>query len=308
LILVSGSSSGQTATPSAVPTPSRFQKIIDGGGIGVGNLLVTPPRLVLEGNVRNAHFTLINTGPSPALFRVSIVHMKWNEQGQFVAVTEPGDEEKLAESLFRFSPRQVLLDPQMGQTVRIQVRVPSGLPHGEYHVHLNFQGVPMTSSGPADVPKPSAVPEAPPVAAPAPVPPGPEESGLRISLRALFGINIPVFFRYGSLPLTVTLTRLELLPPTATEPARLSLRINRDGERSCTGSFTVTWIPRTGAQRVVGSSKWVGVWAGSPSLDYAVPLEQAGPDPLNGGLLQVTYVDADKPNGRLLAQATLALP
>ena len=459
-ILVSGSSSGQTATPAAAPTPSRFQKVIDGGGVGVGNLLVTPPRIVLEGNVRNAQVTLINTGPSQALFRVSIVHMKWNEDGQFTALAEPGDEEKLAESLFRFSPRQVLLDSQMGQTVRIQVRVPSGLPHGEYSTRLSFGGVPMTSSGPADAPKPSAVPEAPPVAAPsvaetpsgsaresaesldlqlgrraratlgplgpsagdrwalqlllacspetlnktlalesgsfkpwflpvrssgrlcyrvlsgiypdrasaraaidrlppelrgpdtgptpvrladplkgaedaspgfltaagpavptpvptpsvppspnpAPVPPGPEDGGVRISLRALYAINIPVIFRHGSLPLSVTLARLELLPATATAPARLGLRINRGGERSCYGNFTVTWVPRTGAQRIVGRSNSVAVYAGSSGRDHAVPLALAGPDPLSGGLLQVTYVDAEKPNGRLLAQATLALP
>jgi hypothetical protein len=111
---------------------------------GPGDLLVAPTRVVLEGRQRTAEVTLVNTGSATATYRISFVNLRMNEQGGTTEIeassARPG--EQFAEPLVRYSPRQVTLEPQVAQTVRMQLRLPSDLPPGEYRSHLLFRAIP----------------------------------------------------------------------------------------------------------------------------------------------------------------------
>ena len=62
-----------------VPTPA---------GAGVGDLLVAPTRLVLDGR-RGAEIILNNIGDEPATYRVSVEFRRMTEKGDLVDVTTP---------------------------------------------------------------------------------------------------------------------------------------------------------------------------------------------------------------------------
>ena len=135
------------ALPAQTPPPTAG---------GVGDLLVAPTRVVFEGRKRSAELNLSNIGQARATYRVSLVRMEMDENGAFKERTpDPGAEN--LQTLFRFSPREVTLDPQESQTVRIQIRKPAELPAGEYRLHIVFRAVPTTTPVPAlmEVPEPS---------------------------------------------------------------------------------------------------------------------------------------------------------
>src|SRR3546814_7858690 len=50
--------------------------------------------------------------------------------------------ERTALDMIVFSPRRVTLPPNQPQVVRVGVRVPEGLPPGEYRAHMLFRAVP----------------------------------------------------------------------------------------------------------------------------------------------------------------------
>src|SRR5688572_28815630 len=48
----------------------------------VGDLMVSPTRVVLEGRKRNAELTLINTGSQRATYRISFIQMRMTDTGE----------------------------------------------------------------------------------------------------------------------------------------------------------------------------------------------------------------------------------
>ncbi|MCA1732968.1 MAG: hypothetical protein LC732_05130, partial [Acidobacteria bacterium] len=143
----------------------------------VGDLLVAPTRLLFEGNRRSAEVTLVNIGPTAATYRISFIHLEMNEAGELVEIEEPPPGMKIAEPLVRFSPRQVRLEPNVAQTVRIQLRKPADLERGEYRSHMLFRAVPPPeelSVDPEDAP----------------------ETGISIRLIPIYGVSIPLIIRH----------------------------------------------------------------------------------------------------------------
>src|SRR5579872_3945476 len=98
---------------------------------GVGDLLVAPTRLVLDGR-RGAEIILNNIGDEPATYRVSVEFRRMNENGDLVDVMTPSEADKKAEDMIVYAPRKVMLAPHEPQAIRIAARPPQGLPDGEY--------------------------------------------------------------------------------------------------------------------------------------------------------------------------------
>src|SRR5690242_16710155 len=100
---------------------------------GVGDLLVAPTRIVLDGR-KGAEVILNNIGEEPATYRISIEFRRMTEDGSLVDVTEPSADDKVAEDMIVYAPRRVTLVPHQPQSIRIAARAPQGLPDGEYRV------------------------------------------------------------------------------------------------------------------------------------------------------------------------------
>ena len=108
---------------------------------GVGDLLVAPTRVVLDGR-KGAEIILNNIGDEPATYRVSVEFRRMTESGELVDVPTPTAADKTAEDMIIYAPRKVTLAPHEPQAIRIAARAPQGLPDGEYRVHMLFRAIP----------------------------------------------------------------------------------------------------------------------------------------------------------------------
>src|SRR5205085_11368167 len=156
---------------------------------GVGDLLVAPTRLVLDGR-KGAEIILNNIGDEPATYRVSVEFLRMNEQGGLTEVTTPTDADKKAEDMIVYAPRKVTLAPHEPQAIRIAARAPQGMPDGEYRVHMLFR----------------AIPPATPVAQPA----GDQPKGVHFQLTPIYGVTIPVIIRLGNLEASAGIANVQL--------------------------------------------------------------------------------------------------
>src|SRR5689334_12403260 len=73
---------------------------------GVGDLLVAPTRIVLDGR-KGAEVILNNIGDDTATYRVSVEFRRMTPEGQLEDVPEPTAADKLAEEMIVYAPRRV---------------------------------------------------------------------------------------------------------------------------------------------------------------------------------------------------------
>jgi len=260
-----------------------------GAGQAAADLMVFPTRIVFEKNVRAAQLELINNGTETATYRISVVNRRMNEYGQFTPVDAPLPGELFSDQLLRYSPRQVILAPGAGQTVRISLRKPADLAAGEYRSHLQFDRVP--DAGAASI-------EA------APAKPG----ELGVQLRTLIGVSIPLIVRHGETAATVVLSGLELLRPAAGQPPMLAAVIQRSGNRSVYGDLGATFTPQGGAAQEVGKAGGVAVYTPNPLRRVKLELRPPPGLALARGTLRLSFRERPEAGGKLLAEAAVELP
>lgn len=256
----------------------------------LAELMLYPTRIVFEGNQRAAQLELINNGSESATYRISLVNRRMSETGAFSEIDEPLPGEQFAEDLLRYSPRQVTLQPGVGQTVRIMVRKPANLATGEYRSHLLFARQPETrgrhsveSSGATD------------------------DNEIGIRLTTLVGVSIPVIVRHGNTKASVSLTHLELLRPSGQAPV-LALHMERSGSQSVYGDLIVSFIPASGAEQVIARANGVAVYTPNYVRRVSIALQPPRSLQLAAGTVRVTYREQAEDSGELLAEAVLQLP
>src|SRR5437764_8008905 len=103
-------------------------------GAGIGDLLVAPTRIVLDGR-KGAEIVLNNIGEEPAVYRVSIEFRRMDQDGGLNDVPQPTADDQKAADMIVYAPRRVTLAPHQPQAIRIAARPPKGPPDGEYRVH-----------------------------------------------------------------------------------------------------------------------------------------------------------------------------
>lgn len=251
-----------------------------------GELMVHPTRLVFEGTNRTAQIDLINSGTEPMTYRVSVVNRRMTETGDFLPVEAPAPGDRFANQMIRFSPRQVVLQPGVAQTVRLQLRKPGDITDGEYRTHLLFQVLP------------------PPPSNAAPQEPSAPEAGLDIRLTAIYSVSIPVIVRHGTTTAAVSLRDLELHRPASGPPA-LAVTVERTGSRSVYGDLTVH-LRSAGRERVVGRANGVAVYTPNSVRRVVLPLP-ALKQGIPAGELRVTFQERPEQSRRVEAQARLAV-
>src|SRR3954468_4769650 len=156
---------------------------------GVGDLLVAPTRIVLDGR-KGTEIILNNIGEEPATYRVSVEFRRMTADGGLVDVAQPTAADKAAEDMIIYAPRRVTLVPHQPQSIRIAARPPQGLPDGEYRLHLLFRAIP-----PAD-----------PVVAATDEPP----KGVQFKITPIYGVTIPIIVRLGNLQATAGISNVHL--------------------------------------------------------------------------------------------------
>ena len=250
---------------------------------GVGDLLVAPTRIVLDGR-KGAEVILNNIGEEPATYRISIEFRRMTEDGSLVDVTDPTAEDKTAEDMIVYAPRRVTLVPHQPQSIRIAARAPQGLPDGEYRVHMLFR----------------AIPPANPVV-PASVSTGDTPHGLHFQLIPVYGVTIPVIVRLGNLEAKAAIANVRL-DKSSGKPV-VDLDLSRSGTRSTFGEVRILkpGIKNPIAiQRAVAVYKEIGVRHLSVPVDESFQGDPAGP-------VTVQYVETFDDGSHVLAQTDAVL-
>ena len=256
---------------TAAPTPASA---------GIGDLLVAPTRLVLDGR-KGAEVILNNIGDEPATYRISVEFRRMTPDGGLVDVPEPTAEDKLAEEMIVYAPRRVTLAPHQPQSIRVSARAPQGLPDGEYRVHLLFR----------------AIPPARPVAAP----PAEAPKGLRFALTPVYGVTIPVIARFGNLQAKAGIANVHLENRDG-KPA-VALDLSRSGDRSTFGEVRVF---KSGVKNPIAIQKAVAVYKEVASRRVSVPVDEAFKGALSGPVT-VQYVETYDDGSHTIAETQAVL-
>lgn len=256
------------------------------------NLLVTPSRVVFEERDRSAQVTLLNTGDETGSFRISLIRQQMTEDGQFVTVEddEPGF---YADTMLRYSPRQITLPPGQPQVVRLMLRKPRQLEDGEYRSHMLFQSIPQASKSSLE----AAMGEKP--------------QGISVEIIPVVGISIPVIVRHGKLESTITLDNAQALPASGElNPALIKVDMHRSGSKSVYGDFRAVYTPKGGGEPlIIGLVNGVAVYTPNNLRRFTMPLNIPPGISLKDGRIRIIFLESgrDEKTG-LLAETEITLP
>lgn len=260
---------------------------------GIGNLTISPTRLVFEGRTRSEVITLVNNGSEPAIYRISVIEMKMRNDGGFERLPEEADPSAVqsAKGLFRYAPRQVNLQPGQTQSIRILLRKPPELPEGEYRSHVFIQAIPTEGAGRSV-----------------------ENLGgsqdLSINLTIIPAVTLPVIVRHGNLSATASLSDFSLGPVSQENPTpAVSFTINRTGARSLYGDLTATYYPSGRNNGIVVSQiKLLAVYVPNTARAVVMPLTLPEGVELAGGKIKVTFTTPPKEGAVELATGEHPVP
>jgi len=234
-----------------------------------GDLLVTPSRIVFEGNKQKEQLNLLNMGQDTATYTISFVQRNMKEDGSFVTIEKPDSGQMFADPYLRIFPRQVTLAPREPQIILVQYRRKADMAAGEYRSHLYFrseQNYKPLGMGKSDK----------------------DTKLLNVQLVPIFGVSIPIIIRTGEVSVSATLSNLELLPLQGTTQ-NMKLTINRKGNISTYGDITVQYIPVQGKSVLVATVGGVGVYSNISKRNMVLKLTTTSGLKLGKGKLKVQY-------------------
>lgn len=259
--------------------------------VAMADLALYPTRVVLENNQRAAQVELINSGTEPETYRINLVNRRMGKMGEFTALETPGPGEQFADSLLRYSPKQVTVEPGSSQTVRILVRKPADLATGEYRSHLLFDRV-ANASGASSVEQTGKL----------------DTNGVGVVITVLVGASIPIIVRQGETQVSATLSELKLLPASADSAPALSFQINRSGNRSLYGDLNVSFTPSGGKPQELAKAGAVAVYIPNVLRKTRMVLQVPAGTVLAGGSLDLSYRERADAGGKILAESHISLP
>ena len=190
--------------------------MLSSSALAQGNLLITPRRVVFEGNKSSQEINLANTGQDSATYSVSFVQYRMTPEGSFEQIEEPDPGQMFADKIIRYFPRMVTLAPGEAQMVRMEFRRSSDMTGGEYRSHMYFRAVPKEGALGLDEPLE-------------------DTTAIGIRLTPIFGITIPVIVRVGDTEATVAIDNMQV-EAVNDSTTMLSLTLTRNGNKSVYGA------------------------------------------------------------------------
>lgn len=252
-----------------------------------GNLLITPMRVVFEGNKQQAELNLMNTGTDTATYSISFRHYNMTEHGRLELIEKPDTSQMLADPYLRIYPRQVTLAPGEPQVIMLQYRRKEDMEAGEYRTHLWFRSekdyqalekVKLDS----------------------------DSNQMSVTVIPIFGITIPVIIRTGNVKVETVISDLKLEAKNDSSQI-LEFILNRTGNISTHGDIKIEYIPIQGEPYQVGSLVGVSVYTNLNKRNVVVKLKNAGGGKLDSGKLKVQYVSNGESKRVVFAEAELNL-
>ncbi|ATQ77645.1 hypothetical protein CR152_26425 [Massilia violaceinigra] len=254
----------------------------------LAGLMLNPTRVVFTKNQRAAQVELINSDSTPATYRISLVNRRMTENGEFTGADTAGPDDRFADTMLSFSPRQVTLLPSTAQVVRVMLRKPATLAAGEYRSHLHFEK--LADTGAASSVETQAA----------------SAQQIGVVLNTLIGASIPVIVRHQTEGASVTLSALDV--QRGAKGAQLSFQIGRSGDSSVYGDVSATFVPQGGSEQVLAKAAGVAIYTPNPMRKASLNLTMPPGVTLARGTLHLRFRERAEAGGAVLAEATLALP
>jgi P pilus assembly chaperone PapD len=244
------------------------------------DLLITPLRAVFQDRERSTIVTLINTGEKTNTYRIGWKLLKMKEGiGGYEPVetfTDRDGNNLAADKMVRFSPRQVTIEPQGRQRIRLSLRRPGDLADGEYRAHLTFTRL-------AKIPQNTGADE--------------NIRGQQMMLHANIAFSIPVIVRHGNIQAVATLENPEFMvpPPNAGDQRTLLMvDIKSASKFSSYGRLRAYWKKPNGKEEQVGILNNIAVFPEVDVRRVGIPMEKPR---LNGGSVRIVYEGMDEYSG-----------
>jgi hypothetical protein len=251
-----------------------------------GDLLITPYRVVFEGNKILEELTVANTGTDTATYSIGFLQYKMTTEGALELINEPEEGVLFANKYLRFFPRTIVLAPNEAQVVRLQVRTPPNLEPGEYRSHLYFRSV-------VDV-EPDMAENA--------------DTSLGIQLIPVYGISIPVIVRVGNLEVETNIGDYALKTDDKGQPV-FEFNLLRSGGISAFGALEITHIDTDGTKNLIGKIGGLAIYTPLAFRKVSVPLKLPNDIELKNlkGKLRVKYVFKNKGNEAVFFEREIIL-
>jgi hypothetical protein len=249
---------------------------------GQGDLLVTPRRVVFEGNKQREEIILANMGQDTAAYSISFLQYRMTDDGAFEEITEPQPGELFADRYLRFFPRSVTLAPDESQVLRMQVRRLPNMAEGEYRSHLYFRAMPKEKPlGEEDV--------------------LPDSTSIGIRLIPIYGVSIPVIIRIGNLSSKVTISDLAV-EQKDNQPPVVHLTLNREGNQSVYGDLGIDYMAPGGEKINVGIVRGLAIYTPNSLRRLTMPLNVPEGVDFSTGRLLVRYSSSDETKPEIYAE------
>lgn len=246
-----------------------------------GNLLVTPVRVTFEGNKTREDLSISNIGNDTAVYVISFLRYRMNENGSFTELDRNDRSIKYADEYLRIFPRRVTLPPNESQTIRLQFRRPADMKAGEIRSHIYFR----------------AEKDAAPLGMDTQVA---DSNKMSVRITPIFGISIPVIVRHGELNLKMTISDVSF-SANNDSTANLSLQLNREGNRSSYGNIRVVYHPENAKAVEVGIANGVGVYTEIDKRIFNMRLLLRDGQKFGNGKLAISYSTPFDEGNKVLA-------
>lgn len=233
-----------------------------------GDLLVTPTRIVFEGNKQREEINLVNLGKDTATYSISFLHYAQTENGGYSIIEKPDSAKMIADSYLRFFPREVTLAPGEPQVIMLQCRRKTDMSPGEYRSHLYFRSEkdykPLMNKNMDTL------------------------TTVQVKLIPIYGISIPVIIRSGVVTVNASINKMKLETQNDSIQS-LKLTINREGNCSSYGDLVADYIPLNGKPVELGKIKGVKVFTNIHQLNLELQLRKMALPALKDGKIKVRY-------------------
>lgn len=244
-------------------------------------LQIFPLRVTLSDKERSTQISLRHKGPKAERYRITTVFYKMEADGAMKAIEKTNPEDKDGSKYFRYSPRQVTLEPQIEQVVRLMARIPADLPEGEYRCHLHFEAMSDASDSLTE---------------------GNTNSGAQMMLKARMAIAIPVIIKKGTTSFKVSLDKFKMNKGPDGNYS-FSVDMKKEGNGFAYGNFEIVSTNNDGATESLATINGVSSYRDQRSIKMPLQIKN-----LPSGKIKLLFKDASSPNEEILASTNLTSP
>jgi len=243
------------------------------------NILISPVKITFEDRQRTSKIYLVNNSEKVQTYRLGWKNNTALETGGYRLLDEDEVQEfNTADSMIRFSPRQVTLKPHDKQTVKLAVRRPSDLADGEYRSHLQLTALP---------PKKKAAQV--------------EQKGARINM--IVSYSLPVIVKQGLGKATVKISDVGLFYDAQNRVSKINISLLKEQPYSVNGDFNVYWAASSGAEEVVVARLHdYTFYHELHSLSQSLAWSDTPP---RSGVLRIVYEGRGKNRGKIWSESRI---